>query len=91
MWGASTAADRVLADSGYAPQQTDAREPPDRPDNLWDPVDQDADHGAHGAFDDRAKSFSWQLWADTHRGLLAAGALATALAGTALGVAARRS
>jgi NAD(P)-dependent dehydrogenase (short-subunit alcohol dehydrogenase family) len=83
-------ADHVLADSGYSAQQTDTPEPPGRPDNLWQPLDEDVDHGAHGAFDDRAKSFSWQLWADTHRGVLAAGAVGAAIVGTALGAAARR-
>jgi NAD(P)-dependent dehydrogenase (short-subunit alcohol dehydrogenase family) len=31
---------------------------PDRPVDLWEPVDRDADHGAHGAFDDRAGGFT---------------------------------
>jgi hypothetical protein len=63
--------DLYLARTGYKSQQTDEPENPGRSDNLWDPVDKDRDYGAHGAFGDMAKSRSWQLWADTHRKLLA--------------------
>ena len=42
------------------------REEPGRPDNLYQPVDQDKDYGAHGVFDDRAHAFSPQLVADQH-------------------------
>lgn len=78
-------ADHVLADTGYDAQQTDVPEEPDRPSNLWEPVDEQVDHGAHGGFDDRAKGFSWQLWANTHRGLLAT------VGGGVAGLATRRS
>jgi NAD(P)-dependent dehydrogenase (short-subunit alcohol dehydrogenase family) len=78
-------ADRVLARSGYASQQTDEPEDPNRPHNLWEPVDGPGggDHGAHGAFDHRARDGSWQLWANTHRPTLAlaGGALAALVAG----------
>jgi NAD(P)-dependent dehydrogenase (short-subunit alcohol dehydrogenase family) len=72
------AVDRYLAASGYDAQQTDEPEDPNRPDNLWAPIP--GDHGAHGAFDDRAHDSSAQLWASTHRGvtlgaILGAGAL----------------
>jgi NAD(P)-dependent dehydrogenase (short-subunit alcohol dehydrogenase family) len=62
---------RRLAKTGYASQQTDepARE---RPDNLWEPAP--GDWGAHGRFDDRARTFSLELWARTHREWLALGA-----------------
>lgn len=63
--------DRYLARTGYASQQTSEPENPDRPNNLWAPVDEDQDHGAHGTFDDRAQATSVQLWADTHRNMLA--------------------
>jgi hypothetical protein len=71
-------ADRYLAATGYEAQQTGEPEEPARPDNLWKPVP--GDHGAHGAFDDRARWTSAQLWASTHRGvtlaaLLGAGAV----------------
>ncbi|GLW57335.1 SDR family oxidoreductase [Kitasatospora phosalacinea] len=72
--------DRYLARTGYDGQQTDAPRPPDRPDNLWAPLDEHRDHGAHGRFDDEAKPRSLQSWADRHRApLAAAGATAAAL------------
>jgi short-subunit dehydrogenase len=60
-------ADRVLARTGYASQQTAEPRPAESPDNLWQPVDDARDHGAHGAFDERASGGSVQLWAETHR------------------------
>src|SRR5205823_2273510 len=63
--------DWYLANTGYKSQQTNEPADPNRPNNLWEPVDEAKDYGAHGAFDDRASGRSWQLWADTHRGLLA--------------------
>ena len=62
--------DHYLARHGFDSQMTDEPEDPDRPDNLWQPVA--GDHGAHGRFDSRARSSSWQFWADMHRGWLAA-------------------
>ena len=61
--------DRYLAAQGYDAQQTDEPVDPNRPNNLWEPVS--GDHGAHGIFDDRASSFSPQLWANINRGWLA--------------------
>src|SRR5215467_14020934 len=61
--------DHYLARTGYESQQTDEPADANRPNNLWEPVP--GDHGAHGVFDDRASDHSLQLWADTHRGLLA--------------------
>ncbi|MDR6536532.1 SDR family oxidoreductase [Variovorax soli] len=66
--------DRVLGASAVDGQQTDEPLPRERPDNLWKPVA--GDHGAHGRFDDEARTSSAQFWLDTHRGALAAGALA---------------
>lgn len=71
--------DRLAARFGYNGQITDEPVPPNRRDNLFDPVP--GDHGAHGRFDDRAKRWDWQLTANMHRswllgaGLLLAGAL----------------
>lgn len=62
-------ADRYLADMGYDAQQTNEPAIPNRPHNLWDPVP--GDHGAHGDFGSRAREWSPQLWATTHRGWLA--------------------
>ncbi len=67
--------DWYLARTGYGGQQTGEPADPDRSHNLWEPVDRDRDHGAHGTFGDRAHDSSPQLWATIHRGwLLAAGA-----------------
>jgi len=74
-------ADRYLAEHGYDAQQYDGREDPGRPDNLFQPVA--GDHGAHGAFDDRAKDWSAEAWAEEHAGWLAA-ALCLGAAGVAL-------
>src|SRR5947209_2128051 len=73
-------ADHYLARNGYDSQQHDGPEDPNRPNNLWQPVS--GDHGAHGSFDERASSFSMELWLEMNRkwlgaglGLLAAGLL----------------
>jgi len=47
--------DRYLARTGVDSQQTNEPEDPSRPDNLWAPVDEDRDFGAHGRFDARAQ------------------------------------
>jgi short-subunit dehydrogenase len=81
--------DQRLAKTGFQSQQTSEPEDPNRPSNLWEPVDDERDYGAHGTFDDRAKEQSSQLWATKHKQLLTAGgalllgAAAAALAGTA--------
>jgi NAD(P)-dependent dehydrogenase (short-subunit alcohol dehydrogenase family) len=61
--------DRYLGRTGFDSQQTDEPADPDRPSNLWKPVP--GDFGAHGDFDQRAHGRSFQLWAATHRGLMA--------------------
>jgi NAD(P)-dependent dehydrogenase (short-subunit alcohol dehydrogenase family) len=76
--------DRYLGRTGFRGQQTDERDDPNRPFNLWDPVDRSEDHGAHGRFDDRAHARSAQWWYTTHRGLAAIGAAAAAGVGIAL-------
>jgi NAD(P)-dependent dehydrogenase (short-subunit alcohol dehydrogenase family) len=73
-------ADHYLGRHGYDSQQTDEAEDPDRPHNLWAPVDRDRDMGVHGRFDDRARSWSWEFALDRHRGLLAGALSAAALA-----------
>ncbi|HLI71269.1 MAG TPA: SDR family oxidoreductase [Ktedonobacteraceae bacterium] len=62
--------DKYLGKTGYKSQQTAQPADPNAPNNLWQPVDDRRDYGAHGAFDDRAIAQSRQLWIDTHRGLL---------------------
>jgi short-subunit dehydrogenase len=72
-------ADHYLARTGYESQQYDGPEDPNRPDNLWQPVA--GDHGAHGAFDDRSKTHSIELWLETHGRWLAAAAAVGLAAG----------
>jgi len=79
--------DRYVARSAWPGQQTEDPEVRGRPDNLERPVR--ARVGARGTFSGQATSASLQLWAATHRGLVAAGLLAvTSLAaiGGRLGV-----
>jgi len=77
-------ADIYLARTGIKSQQMqDVPVGPDRPDNLFEPV---ADQAAtHGRFDAQAKERSLQLWATTHRPWIAGavGGLAAAAAGIA--------
>src|SRR5437764_3589806 len=71
--------DHILARTGYASQQHDGSEDPNRPNNLWQPVP--GDHGAHGAFDARARNWSPQWWTSEHRGWIATAVVALALSG----------
>ena len=81
--------DRLLGNTAVDGQQTDQRVSADRPDNLYAPVP--GDHGAHGRFDAKAVDNSAQLWATTHRDLLAgAAAVGLVLLGAGLAAAARR-
>lgn len=68
--------DRKLAQSGWDSQMTDEPADADRAHNLWEPVDDDEDRGAHGRFDDRARSQSYLLWATTHREQVLSAAMA---------------
>jgi NAD(P)-dependent dehydrogenase (short-subunit alcohol dehydrogenase family) len=80
--------DWYLARTGYAGQQTAEPVDPDRPHNLWEAVP--GDHGAHGDFDARAHTHSWQLWLTMRRGALLAAAGLVAVAGAAAAWAAGR-
>jgi NAD(P)-dependent dehydrogenase (short-subunit alcohol dehydrogenase family) len=71
--------DHVLARTGYDSQQYDGSEDPNRPCNLWEPVT--GDHGAHGEFDSRARSWSPQFWTSEHRTLVAFSVIALAASG----------
>jgi short-subunit dehydrogenase len=64
--------DWYLARSGYESQQADEPEVPNRPDNLWQPVDSDRDFGTHGRFGAVSKSTSWQTTLAEHKGIAAA-------------------
>jgi NAD(P)-dependent dehydrogenase (short-subunit alcohol dehydrogenase family) len=69
--------DHYLGRNGYKSQQTKEPEDPYRPDNLFQPVDNDL--GAHGTFDNRARKFSLQLWLTSHRRLVAGAILIPAV------------
>jgi NAD(P)-dependent dehydrogenase (short-subunit alcohol dehydrogenase family) len=71
--------ERYLARTGYDSQQYDGPEDPDRTNNLWQPVP--GDHGAHGDFDARAKTWSAQLWASEHCSWIALGVAAVVITG----------
>ncbi len=74
--------DWYLGKMGYDSQQTDDPVSSDRPDNLFSPAHNG--HDAHGIFDRRSSSNSWQLWANTHWGTIAAGLAGVALGGAVL-------
>ncbi|SLM47322.1 Short-chain dehydrogenase/reductase SDR [Nitrospira japonica] len=63
--------DHYLAHVGYESQQTDVPVDPDRRDNLYEPLP--GDYGARGRFSEQACDYSAQVWANRHRGWLAAG------------------
>ncbi len=86
IWGNRLApwlAERYLARTAVAAQQTDVDKAPDRQDNLFEAPT--GDPGAHGDYDGRAHAHSVQLMATKHRRALLAGA---ALAGAASATAA---
>jgi len=68
--------DRYLGKTGFDSQQTSEPEDPDRPNNLWKPMQ--GDHGAHGTFGDRASETSWELRASLDRRWIGAGVAAIA-------------
>jgi short-subunit dehydrogenase len=79
------ALDRYLARVGYDSQQTgEPAELENRKDNVFEPLDDIKDYGAHGSFDEHSLRRSYQWWADTRRGWLVAGATLIGLAGSAL-------
>jgi NAD(P)-dependent dehydrogenase (short-subunit alcohol dehydrogenase family) len=83
--------DRYLAKTGFNAQQTDEPQPPDAPDNLWEPADGDRDFGTHGRFDGKSTGRSRQLWMSQHHGLLGAAAAAVSAAAGLSVAATRRS
>jgi hypothetical protein len=75
-------AERYLAKTAVDGQQTDQPFDGTAAANLFAPVDDDHDEGAHGGFDDQAHRRSAQAWLSRHR--LGSG-LAAALAGGVAG------
>ena len=77
-------AERYLAKTAVDGQQTDQPFDGTAAANLFEPVDDDHDEGAHGGFDDQAHRHSPQAWLSRHR--LPSGLAATAAAGGAAAV-----
>jgi short-subunit dehydrogenase len=73
--------DRYLARTGYDSQQHNGPADPDRKFNLWEPVDAERDHGAHGSFDQRASYSAPELCASMYRDWICGGLLGLALIG----------
>ena len=73
--------DRYLAKAGYSGQLMNQPRSPDAPANLFEPVD--GPYGAHGRFDARARSGSWEMFTDRHRDAFWAATLALVVAGAA--------
>ena len=57
--------DKYLASAGYTGQLSDEALPPDAPANLFKPVP--GDYGAHGRFDSRSRTGSWEMFTDRHK------------------------
>ena len=74
--------DKYLGRTAWSGQQTLEPDDHQRPDNLFSPVD--ADPGAHGGFDERARGSSSALWVEKHRRALGFGVLAASALGTGL-------
>jgi hypothetical protein len=73
--------DRYLARTGFDSQQYDGPPSAAARYNLWQPVDDVEDKGAHGAFDARATTHSWELMAAKHKGVVAAALMGAAVLG----------
>ena len=73
--------DRYLARTGFDSQQYDGPPSASARYNLWQPVDDVEDKGAHGKFDARATSRSYELMAAKHKRLVAAALMGAALLG----------
>ncbi len=67
--------DWYLARRGYSGQLRSRAKDPSARDNLFVPVDDERDHGAHGTFDGQARTHSWELAVTQHWGLAAVGAV----------------
>jgi NAD(P)-dependent dehydrogenase (short-subunit alcohol dehydrogenase family) len=70
--------DRYLGKTGYDSQQIEELEDPKRANNLYDPVADRRDHGAHGTFGNRATSSSLEVWLNVNRGWLLGGGIGIA-------------
>ena len=71
--------DKYLAKAGYTGQLTEKLLPANAPVNLYEAVP--GDYGAHGRFDAKARSGSWEMFTDRHRMAFWAAAGLSALTG----------
>jgi short-subunit dehydrogenase len=60
--------DRYLASTGYSGQLTAEPTSPDAPNNLFEPVP--GAYSAHGRFDARARTSSWEVFTSRHRNVM---------------------
>jgi NAD(P)-dependent dehydrogenase (short-subunit alcohol dehydrogenase family) len=84
-------AERYLAKTAIDGQQTPDPFDGQRAANLFSPVDDDHDEGAHGVFDQQAHGRSTQAWITRHRTATALGAAALGAAAGAAGTLLARS
>ena len=82
-WFAPALQDWYLARTAVGGQLSDRPTAPERPDYLFEPVDEEEDHGSHGIFDDQAKDRSIALELTLRRRAIAIGALAAISAAAA--------
>ncbi|MCB8884059.1 SDR family oxidoreductase [Acidisoma cellulosilytica] len=68
--------DHYLADAGYSGQLSDEPEAEDKPANLFEPVP--GPYGAHGRFDGKSRTGSWEMFTDRHRAACVAVAVISA-------------
>ncbi|MFN8189390.1 MAG: SDR family oxidoreductase [Nocardioidaceae bacterium] len=78
--------DRYLGRTGFGSQQDQAPDENPPGGNLWEPLDRETDHGAHGRFDRRATARSLQWEVTVRRRLLATTTAAVGAAGLGLRV-----
>ena len=71
--------DKYLATAGYTGQLTHEKLGEDAPANLFEPVP--GDYGAHGRFDARSRTRSWEMFTDRHRAAFWAAAAIAFVAG----------
>ena len=74
--------DRYLAKAGYSGQLTAQPSDPDAPGNLFEPVA--GAYGAHGRFDARARTGTWEMFTSRHSPAVWAAALVTLATGAGL-------
>jgi short-subunit dehydrogenase len=70
-------ADWYLARNGYSGQMTADPKAAGAPANLYEPVK--GDYAAHGRFDSRARSASWEMFTSRHRDAVTVGLVGVAL------------